>query len=219
MNTIDFAEARRAMVDCQIRPSDVTRYGLIEAMLWAPREKFVPRTRRDVAYAGAEVQIAPGRAMLEPRLFAKMVETAQIGQDSLVLDIASGTGYSTAILSRLAEAVVAIEPDAGLAEAAQKTLADLEVDNAAVAVGDPAKGDAAHGPYDVIFINGAVEVLPKTLTDQMKQGGRLIAVFAKRGAGQCRLLTRSGDTLTDLYVFDASAPLLPGFERPQGFEF
>lgn len=219
MNTTDFTEARRAMVDCQIRPSDVTRYGLIEAMLWAPREKFVPRAKREIAYAGAEVTIGSDRVLLEPRLFAKMVEAAQVSQSDLVLDLAPGTGYSTAVLSRLAEAVVAIEPDTGLAESAQQMLAELEVDNAAVSEGDPAEGDAAHGPYDVIFINGAVEALPKSLTDQLKPGGRLVAVFANRGAGQCRVMTRSGESLTDLYVFDASAPLLPGFERPQGFEF
>ena len=111
----DFAAARQAMVDCQVRPSDVTRYAIIEAMLWAPRELFVAKARRDVAYAGADIELAPGRVLLEPRTLAKMLESANIGANDLVLDLAPGTGYSTAVIARMAEAVIAIEPDPKLA--------------------------------------------------------------------------------------------------------
>lgn len=215
----DFAAAREAMVDSQVRTSDVTRYPIIDAMLWCPRELFVPRARREVAYAEAEIPLAPGRAMLTPRAFAKMLETAEIGASDLVLDLAPGSGYSTAVIARLAAAVVAIEPDAGLAAQATEALEKLEVDNAVVSQGEPTAGDPAHGPYDVIFVNGAVERVPEALTDQLKDGGRLVAVFLDRGVGQCRALMRVGDTLAARYAFDVSAPLVPGFETKRAFAF
>lgn len=215
----DFAAARQAMVDCQVRPSDVTRYAIIEAMLWAPRERFVARSRVETAYAGVDIPLAPGRVLLEPRTLAKMLEAAQIGSDDLVLDLAPGTGYSTALIARMAEAVVAIEPDPSLAAVAQTLLTQLEVDNAVVSEGDPAQGDAEHGPYDVIFINGAVETLPKALGDQLKEGGRLVALFNRDGAGQCHVLTRAAGGLSRRYVFDAGAPVLEGFRETAGFVF
>jgi protein-L-isoaspartate(D-aspartate) O-methyltransferase len=215
----DFAAARRAMVDCQVRPSDVTRYAIIEAMSWAPRELFVAKARRDVAYAGAEIELAPGRVMLEPRTFAKLLEAAAIGSDDLVLDLAPGTGYSTAVIARMAEAVIAIEGSAELAARAQELLTGLEIDNAVVSQGNPAVGDASHGPFDVIFINGAVEDIPDALTDQLKQGGRLVALFRRGGVGQGSVLTRAGAGVSRRYVFDADAPLLDGFARRVEFAF
>ena len=215
----DFSAAREAMVDCQVRPADVTRYDIIEAMLWAPRERFVPRPLRDVAYAGAEIPLAPGRVLLEPRVLAKMFQVAAITPRDLVLDLAPGTGYSTALAGRLAEAVVAVEPDPQLAATARKLMAELEIDNAAVAEGDPAAGDPAHAPYDVILMNGGVERLPDALFDQLRDGGRLVAVTVEGAAGKCRLHTRTARSVTDRAVFDATAPVLAGFERPAEFTF
>ena len=215
----DFSAAREAMVDCQVRPSDVTRYAIIEAMLWAPRERFVPKSRRAVAYAGAEIPLTPGRALLEPRTFAKMLEVSQIGQGDLVLDLAPGTGYSSAVIARIAQAVVAIEPDETLAKQAEALMAELEVDNCVVAAGDATAGDPAHGPYDAIFINGAVQQLPRALGEQLKPGGRLVAIFTDGGASQCRVLTRTGNSLSARPMFDATAPLVPGFEKPVAFSF
>jgi len=218
----DFTAARQAMVDCQVRPSDVTSYAIIEAMLWAPREHFVAKSKHDIAYAGAEIELAPGRKLLEPRTLAKMLEAASVGPGDLVLDLAPGTGYSTAVIARMAEAVIGIEPDADLAKSAQAILADLEVDNAVVSQGDPAAGDSAHGPYDVIFINGAVAALPEALGAQLKEGGRLVALFKQNGVGhigQCCILTRTGSDLSRRYIFDADAPLIAGFEKAPEFTF
>jgi len=214
-----FERARQAMVDCQIRPSDVTRYAIIEAMLWAPRERFVPKAWREVAYAGTEIEIGEGRALLEPRVLAKMLEEAQVDAGDLVLDLAPGTGYSTAVIARIAEAVVAVEPDPGLAEQAQRLLTELEVHNAVVSAGDPAVGDPDHGPFDVILINGGVERLPDALTDQLKAGGRLVVIDMAGEAGKCRVLTRAHGGVTAWTAFDATARILPGFEKPRVFEF
>lgn len=207
------------MVDNQVRPSDVTRYAVIEAMLWAPRELFVPRTWREVAYAGAEVPLGHGRYLMDPRTFAMMLNAADIDAEDLVLDLAPGTGYSTAVIARMAEAVVAIEPEPELAGTAQKLMDRLEVVNAAIEVGDPTRGDPDHGPYDVIFVNGAVERLPEALTAQLKDRGRLVAVFREGRAGRCRVWQRAGKAVSVRTVFDATAPLLPGFEKPAEFTF
>lgn len=215
----DFAAARRAMVDNQVRPADVTSYALVDAMLWAPRERFVPKARRDVAYAEADIELAPGRVMSLPRTIAKMLEAAAIDPRDLVLDLAPGTGYSTALIAHMAEAVVAIEPDEELARQAQALLVELEVDNAVVTRGDAAEGDPAHGPYDVIFVNGGVQRVPDTLIEQLKEGGRLIAIFQDGPVGKCRVLTRAGRGISRRFVFDADAPVLPGFERPAEFAF
>lgn len=215
----DFAAARLAMVDCQVRPSDVTRYAIIDAMLWAPRELFVPKSKREVAYADAEIDLGGGRSLMEARTFSKMIEVSGVREGDLVLDLAPGTGYSTAVLSRLAAAVIAVEADEAVCAQMEQTLSLLEIDNAAVAPGDPATGDPAHGPYDVIFVNGAVETVPHALRAQLKDGGRLVAIFQSGAAGQCRVMVRAGDSFSERYAFDATAPLLQGFEAEKTFAF
>jgi protein-L-isoaspartate(D-aspartate) O-methyltransferase len=172
-----------------------------------------------VAYAGAEIEVAPGRFLLEPRVLAKMLDAAAIGPRDLVLELAPATGYSTALIARMAEAVIAVEPDRALAAQAQEAMARLEIDNAVVSTGDPAGGDPGHAPFDVIAVNGAVERLPEILTDQLRDGGRLVAIFLEDGRSQCRVVTRSGNGLSERYLFDGAAPLVAGFERPEAFSF
>jgi protein-L-isoaspartate(D-aspartate) O-methyltransferase len=215
----DFAAARSLMVDSQIRTADVTRHPLIHALSDVPRELFVPKSLREVAYAEAEIEIAPGRALPAPRTLAKMLDAAAINSADLVLEIAPGTGYSTAVIARLAAAVVAIEPDSALAKQAADTLQRLQAVNAVVSAGDATAGDPAHGPYDVIFVNGAVERLPDALTGQLKDGGRLVAIFLDRGVGKCRVMLRVGEEIAARYAFDATAPLIPGFETKRVFAF
>ncbi|MBY8975833.1 protein-L-isoaspartate O-methyltransferase [Rhodobacteraceae bacterium NNCM2] len=213
----DFDAARRAMVDCQVRPSDVTRYALIDAMLRIPREQFVPRSKREIAYAETEVEIAPGRALLAPRTFAKMVEAAGIRSTDLVLELCPATGYSTAILASMAEMVVSIEGDEGLSAQAQGLLEGLGVNNAVVTSGDPTAGDAAHGPYDLIFVNGSVEQIPSVLTDQLKAGGRLVAIVNDGATSACYVYTRSGSVVSRRFEFDGYGPMLAGFGKEEEF--
>ena len=173
----DFATRRVMMVDTQVRPSDVTKFPIIEAMLAVPREAYVPNALREAAYMGENVEIAQGRVVLEARSFAKMLDALDIQPGELVLDLGCGLGYSTAVIARLADAVVAVEEDEALAAEAQRTLSAEGVDNAAVIVGALASGDAKHGPYDVITIEGGVETVPDTLLAQLREGGRVGATL------------------------------------------
>ena len=216
---IDFAAAREAMVDRQVRPADVTLYPIIEAMLAVPREDFVPASWRPVAYLGEHVPIAAGRVLLDPRVFAKLLDALNPGPSDLVLDLGCGYGYSTAVLARMAEAVVALEEDPGLAAEAEALLAAHAVDNAVVQTGPLALGDPDHGPFDAILVEGAIETLPETVAGQLKPGGRIAAIFAADAAGQARLGLRTEQGITWRRLFDATAPLLPGFQAAKAFEF
>lgn len=212
----DFAARRTMMVDTQVRPNDVTKFPIIDAMLNVPREEFVPAARREAAYVGENVEIAPGRVLLEPRNFAKMLDALDIQPSDLVLDIGCGLGYSAAVIARLAEAVVALE-DADLAPQAEATLAQAGADNAAVVAGDLAAGSAKHGPYDVIIIEGAVEAVPQAILDQLKEGGRIAALFIEGALGTVRIGHKIDGDVTWRYAFNASAPLLPGFKASKSF--
>lgn len=215
----DYAAAREAMVDRQVRTADVTRYPIIAAMLAVPREDFVPEPLRPVAYLGEHVPLAPGRVLLDPRVFAKLLEALAVGPTDLVLDVGCGLGYSAAVLAAMAEAVVAVEDDAAMAADAERRLSAHSVDNAVVQAGPLAAGVPAHGPFDSIIVEGGIEVLPQALIDQLKPGGRIAAIFVDGSRGQARLGLRAGDGIAWRRIFDATAPLLPGFAATKAFEF
>ncbi|MBZ0130296.1 MAG: protein-L-isoaspartate O-methyltransferase [Rhodobacteraceae bacterium] len=213
----DFAALRTAMVDCQVRPSDVTKYPVIEAMLAVRREAFVPRARREVAYAGGDINLGAGRVVLDPRVFAKMLDTLNVRPDELVLVVGAGLGYEAAVIARMAEAVIALESDETLAADAETNLTDESVDNAVTVTGDLAEGSARHGPYDAIICIGAVEDVPAALLEQLKNGGRIVAIFALGAAGQCRIGTKTAGKVAWRNVFNATAPVLPGFAKAAAF--
>lgn len=205
------------MVDTQVRPSDVTKFPIIEAMLAIPREDFVPDARREAAYSDAPVDLGGGRVVLPPRTLAKMLDALDIQPDEVVLDLACGLGYSSAVIARLGDFVVALEEDESLAEAAEARLAEAGADNVAVLTGALASGDARHGPYDVIVIEGAVETVPEALTDQLKDGGRIAAIFAGDDIGRARIGYKLDGHVDWRFAFDATAPVLPGFAVERGF--
>ncbi|MFV0360654.1 protein-L-isoaspartate O-methyltransferase family protein [Tropicimonas sp.] len=215
MNT--YESRRTVMVDTQIRPSDVTKYPIIEAMLTVPRELYVPDSARDVAYAGRNIRLAPGRVVLEPRTLAKMLDALNIHPNELVLDVAAGLGYSTAVIARLAEAVVALEEDEGLAGEAEATLAAESIDNAAVVTGPLAEGAAKHGPYDVIVVQGGVARRPEALEAQLKNGGRMCCIFMEGELGTVRLGYKIDGAVDWRFGFNASAPILPAFAPVRDF--
>lgn len=213
----DFALRRTQMVDNQIRPSDVTKYPIIGAMLDVPRERFVPEALREAAYVGENLAIAPGRALLEPRTLAKMLDALDIQPGEAVLDVGCGLGYSAAVIARLAEAVIALEEDAELAAGAEAALVEAGADNAVVVTGPLAAGAAKHGPYDVIVIEGAAEAVPEALIDQLKEGGRIGCLFLSGALGVCRIGHKHGGRVSWRYGFNAAAPVLPGFEASKEF--
>jgi protein-L-isoaspartate(D-aspartate) O-methyltransferase len=215
----DFTAARTAMVDCQVRPSDVTKYPIIDALLATPREAYVPDALREVAYVGEHVNLGNGRVVLEARTFAKMLDAVNVQKNEAVLDLGCGMGYSTAILARMADAVIAIEDNGTLAAAASEALTANDVDNAFVVNAPLTEGAAKHGPFDVLIIEGAVESIPDALLAQVKTGGRIAAIFADGPIGQCRIGIKSETGTSWRYAFDATAPILAGFEKTVEFQF
>ncbi|WP_435230948.1 protein-L-isoaspartate O-methyltransferase family protein [Pseudopelagicola sp. nBUS_20] len=214
----DYTALRTTMVDTQVRPSDVTKYTVIEAMLNVPRESFVPRDRRGAAYVGEHLNLSADRIVMDPRVLAKMLDVLDIQKDELVLDVGSGLGYSAAVISRMAEAVIAVEDDEERAAEAQMALSEHGADNAVVHAGALTDGAAEHGPYDVIVIQGGVEFLPNSLNLQLKDGGRIVTLFVEGALGAVRIGYKIDGDINWRLVFNASAPVLPGFEKHHAFK-
>ena len=213
----DFAARRTTMVDTQIRPSDVTKFPIIEAMLSIPREEFVPAALREAAYVGENLDLGRGRVMLEPRTLAKMLDALDVQRNELVLDLGCGLGYSAAVIARLAEAVVGVESDAALAREAQAVLSREGADNVILHQGPLDKGAPQHGPYDAIMIEGAVVELPAVLLDQLKDGGRIACLFMEGALGVVRIGYKLDGGLSWRFAFNASAPVLAGFDKRMAF--
>ena len=221
---IDFATARRMMVDGQVRPNDVTDLRIIAAMLEVPRERFLPPSKMQMAYLDLDIPLFEGpdgrgrRRMLKPMLLAKMIQAADVRDSDSVLDVGCGSGYSSAVIAQLARNVVALEEDATLTLGAKENLYALGITNVSVESGPLSAGYAARAPYDVIFMQGATEVEPQTLFPQLRDSGRLICV---RGisAGKAMIYRRSGDDVSGWPVFDATASVLPGFAATPAFVF
>jgi len=208
---MDFQARRVMMVDTQVRPSDVTKFPIIDAMLRIPREVYVPRDRCEAAYMGENITLRAGRVMLEPRTLAKLLDALDIVPTDLVLDVGAGLGYSAAVIALLADTVVAVEDDETMAADAQAVLGAQAVDNAVVIHGPLAQGAAKHAPYDVITLQGGVEQVPQALLDQLKDGGRIAAVFMQGALGTARIGHKSGGRVTWRFAFNASAPVMAGF--------
>lgn len=221
--TDDYATARRNMVDGQIKPNRVTDLALMDALREIPRELFVPTWARGVAYVDEDLKLADDRYLMEPLVFARLVDAAAIQPTDRVLDIGCASGYSTAVLARLADTVVAVEPDAEFVRSAGDTLTQLGIHNAAVVAGPAVDGHAREAPYDVIMINGAVAAVPPAITDQLADGGRLLTVLAppldRPGPGQGALFLKIGETVSRRFLFEAGTPPMPGFQTSAAFQF
>lgn len=219
---IDYEKARITMVDCQIRPSDVTNRNIIQAFLAIPRENFVSAAQKPLAYIDEDLPLASldsSRYLMEAMSMSKLIQLADINSDDIVLDIGCATGYSSAVLSKLCASVVAIESDTELAEKATQNLLELGCDNAVVAHAPLEKGYASEGPYGVIFIGGCVDELPAGLTDQLKEGGRLVVVEGQGNAGVASLYTRNNGIIGRRKAFNCAVMPLPGFEKAEEFVF
>ncbi len=215
----EYADARRQMVDNQIRTTDVTAYNVLEAFEVVPRELFVPAHLRNLAYSDVDIVISDSRCMMQPSPLAKLLQLADIKSEDLVLVIGAQAGYTAALASKMANTVVAVESDEALVEQAQDTLTRLGFDNVAMISGDIAKGYVSEGPYDVIVIEGAVEQLPDDLLNQMKDGGVLVTVDGKERRAEAIKILRNGESFSRIPAFDTNAPILTEFSKPVGFSF
>jgi len=217
---MDYAAARQHMIDSQIKTNKVTDPSVIAALAALPREAFVAEAQRSLAYIDRPVAIGAGRRMTEPMVLARLLQVAQLKGGETVLVVGAGTGYSAAVLSRLVKKVVALEAAPALAERAKAILGQLGIGNVTVVTGDLTAGRPGDGPYDLILVDGAAEVIPEALTAQIADRGRLATVMKDDGiVGRGTLFTRADGVVSQRAIFDADAEVLPGFTRPQRFVF
>ena len=218
-----FSTARQKMVDSQVRPSDVTDVGIIDAMRTVPREAFVPQNQRALAYLDLDLDVSEGgpakRFLIKPVVIAKMVQAADIKDTDDVLVVGCASGYLAALVAKLARQVTATECDPSLVTKARGGLAELGIENVTVKDAAIAAGDSANAPYDVIILNGATEIVPDGLYRQLREGGRLVGVFAMTQPQRAMIVTRSHGDFGNRALFDAAIPVLPGLERPPAFVF
>lgn len=222
---IDFSAQRTKMVDNQIRTTDVTSHSVQNAFLSVPREDFVPVAMRPLAYIDNDIEVlaatpgCPARFIMEPSPLAKLLQLAEVVETDVILDIGCATGYTSALLSRMGSSVVALESDELLAGQASETVSKLGYDNVVVVKGALEQGYAAEAPYDVIFVNGAVEVLPTALFDQLRDGGRLVVVEGLGNASQAKLYLRDNGITAERPAFNTAVKPLPGFRKNAEFVF
>jgi protein-L-isoaspartate(D-aspartate) O-methyltransferase len=219
---VDFSQARRMMVDSQLRTFDVNDIPLLDAMDSVPRELFVLPGREELAYMDQDILISDGaerRFMLSPMNLGRMIQALAINAGEKVLDVACGRGYASAVFDKLGAQVTALESDAALAAAAKQSLAAAGADRVTVEAGPLEKGHSAGGPYDAILINGSVDIRPDALLQQLAEGGRLVCVKGRGRSARATLYVRSGDAFGKRDLFDAAAPLLAPFVQEPGFTF
>lgn len=217
---MDFSLAREIMVDSQIRPNDVTEPALVSAFLRTPREEFVPTARRPVAYSELEIPTSEGRALWTPRDTAKLIKLAGISAGDIVLVIGAGAGYEAALISHLADTVIALEETPALVDAMTARFAGIGIDRIAPVQGRLADGLPEQAPFDVIYVCGMIETVPDAWGEQLAEGGRLVAVMkGPGGLGRGSVFTRSGGRLSSRQAFDACPPSFRAFDRKPAFTF
>jgi protein-L-isoaspartate(D-aspartate) O-methyltransferase len=216
----NLAAARALMVEAQVRTNDVTDLRIIEAMSRLPRERFVPADKRHLAYSDAFVPLSADRSMLDPRGFAKLAQLAEMTEQDRVLDVACGMGYSAAVFATMAREVIGLEEDADLNAEAGRAMREFGAGRSKIVAGALSEGHAAAAPYDLIFIDGgAVQQIPTVLVDQLRDGGRLVAIFRDGPVGKAHFCVRRGGALSHRVAFDATVPVLKRFERSRSFVF
>lgn len=217
---MDFATARQNMVNCQLRTNKITDDRILDAMRTIPRELFVPKQRQTLAYIDEDLEIGDGRYLMEPQVLGRMIQTADIQADDSVLVVGAATGYAAAVASRLAQSVFALEENEAMAKQGETLLTGMAMDNVVFVNGPLKDGWKKDAPFNVVIFDGAIEELPKGYTDQLAEGGRLVAVIGSPGkVGRVHVFGKRNGTVSSRTVFDAYIQPLPGFEKEQGFVF
>jgi protein-L-isoaspartate(D-aspartate) O-methyltransferase len=216
---MDFAQARNAMVESQVRPNDVTNPALIAAFRRIPRENFAPPAARALAYADLELEVAPGRCLMRPRDIAKLLQEVAPEPADKTLELAGATGYGAAVLACCVASVVTLDPAPELSFAARAALDKSNLANVTAVSTSPRDGWPDAAPYNVIILNGSTEITPQTWFDQLAEGGRLAVIVREGVVGQARIYVKSGGRCAYRVAFDAAPPLGPGLTRPRAFAF
>ena len=217
---MDFAAARRNMVECQLRTNRITEDSLLAAMGEIPREIFVPDRLADIAYVDEDLEIGEGRFLMEPMVLGRLLQAATPKADDAALAVGCGTGYSAAVISHLCGAVLALECDADLAAKATANFARLGADNVVAVEGPLEDGWPDQAPYNIIVFDGGIAEVPSAILDQLAEGGRLLAVVAAdNDVGRATLFHKFGGSVSRRVLFDAVVPILPGFAKEAGFVF
>lgn len=217
---MDFAQARKVMVDSQVRVNDVTSSEVVSAFSSIPREVFVPKGMRASAYAELEIETSDARAMWLPRDLGKILVALEAEASDVSLVIGAGAGYSAALLGHMTDAVIALEDDEALVDAMAERFAEIGMDKAVPVQGALSDGLAEQGPFDIILVAGMIEEVPQAWLDQLSDGGSLAVVVATgRGVGAARIYKRAGDTFSYREAFECCPPILPGFEAEKAFVF
>ncbi len=217
---MDYAAARRNMIECQLRTNKITDKRILEAMSLIPRERFISNERAMMAYTDTDVPCGDGRYLMAPIAVSRLIQEAAITAGDSVLCIAAGTGYSVAVMARIAGSVIALESSPDCAKKAGELLAELNLDNAVVVEGDVTVGWAAESPYDIIFIDGMVAEVPNTLFEQLADGGRLLAIIdSGDGIGRATLFVKLSGNISDRQIFDIRVGRLLEFDKVQEFVF
>lgn len=214
---MDYSAQRTKMIDSQLRTTDVTSHSILTAFFNVEREKFVADRLKAVAYIDTDLEIGPGRYIMAASPLAKMLQLAAVSKSDSVLEVGTGTGYATALLAQLAGTVTSVESDASLLDAAKANLegvANVTLVSGALSAGYPGKA-----PFDLIFVNGAVDTLPTALFDQLKEGGRLVAVVGQGLSSGARIFVREQGRQSERFAFNASVGKLPGFDKVAEFVF
>jgi protein-L-isoaspartate(D-aspartate) O-methyltransferase len=217
---MDFALARRMMVDGQVRTRDVFDTNLLAAMAEIPRERFVPPEQAALAYVDRNISLTAqgSRCLLQPMVLAHLLQATDIAEDEHVLDVGCATGYTAAVLARLAGTVVALEEDRTLAAFARRALGEL-APQVKLVEGPLHAGWPDLGPYDVIVVEGAAEVIPPALFGQLKDGGRLVTIDGVRPGAKAAVYCSVKGEVSFRPLIEAAAPMLPGFAKPPAFVF
>lgn len=213
MTEQNFEQMRRAMVSSQLRPTAVNDARVVAAMGEVARERFVPAAQANLAYLDVSLQVAPGRFLPAPMVLGRLLTEARVRPSDRALVIGAGSGYSAAVLARLAGTVTALEEDATLTGDAQ---APAHVSRVS---GPLNQGWAKGAPYDLILIDGAVEHVPADIIAQLADGGRIAAAIVEDGVTRLAIGRKAGGGFGMVTFADAEAPVLPGFAVEKGFMF
>lgn len=216
----DLEQARFNMIEQQIRPWEVLDEQVLDLMAEVPREDFVPESCRNLAYTDTAIPLGNGQVMMPPKLAARILQALDIQPTETVLEIGTGSGYFTALLARLARHVFSVDINPDMTRQAQEKLAAHGVHNVTLETGDGAQGWERHAPYDVIVLTGSVPVLPDCVREQLKLGGRLLAIVGDSPVMEVRLITRRGEAdWTEESLFETDLPPLINAPQPDRFRF